>query len=363
MRKPAKRPTLVAVLLLAIAVAVVAALFVLARGGGKSVTPAGDMIGCVYSSADTGHKFKRSIQPGERVSVGKSDQLVLLPTSDQLYNMTTSSNKTQLAPSQVLAFTKGQTAVYVEGVLKFRFDTAGDKACKFYSKYGNGSYGDFGFAVQDTGKQAARVTGTQQPQTGWYRFLADAHGDTMKQVVHDGSSAWTWQQLAYGSDPTVKSAPNAADEPISVVYGKHIGAMFTKYLGLNLGDRYFCGVQPGLSGAGESPGCPPIYFQILSVYPRDKSLAEEHDTLKRLDAELARQRQSAKLRAQNRATAIESARAQRKVIEAQLVNTQLAARNDLKIQKCLILAGVGLDCDGHKQQIIVGGVPTTTTGK
>jgi len=252
----------------------------------------------------------------------------------------------------VLAFTKGQTAVWIEGVLKFRFNTAGDKACEWYSKYGlqNASFGDLGFAVRN--KSAQR-------RTGWYRFLAEAHGDTMRQVVHDGSSAWTWQQLAYGSDPTVKPAPSAAEAPVSVEYGKHIGAMFTKYLGLNLGAQYFCGVQPGLTGSGETAGCPPMYFQILSVYPRDESLAEEHDKLKRLDAALARQRQAAKLKAGNRATAIASARAQRKVLEAQLVNTRLEAQNDLRIQKCLILARVDLDCDGHKQQIIVGSAPSS----
>jgi hypothetical protein len=75
------------------------------------------------------------------------------------------------------------------------FNTTGDKACTWYSKYGlqNASYGDLGFAARS--KSAQR-------RAGWYRFLAEAHGDTMKQVVHDDSSAWTWQQLAYGSDPT-----------------------------------------------------------------------------------------------------------------------------------------------------------------
>jgi hypothetical protein len=313
--------------------------------GGKNVTVPGDQVGCVYSSTDSGSQFRRSIQAGERVNVASSDQLVLLPTGDQIYNVTTSSSRTALAPSRVLAFTRGQTAVWVEGVLKFRFNTAGDRACRWYSKYGlqSASFGDLGFSVR---------TPAGQRRTGWFRFLAEAHGDTLRQVVHDGSSAWTWQQLAYGSDPTVKTTQST--EPISIGYGKHIGAMFTKYLGLNLGDRYFCGVQPGLTGSGESTGCPPLYFQILSVYPRDESLAEEHDKLKRLDAELARQRQAAKLKSANRATAIGSARAQRKVLEAQIVNTRLAAQNDVKVQKCLILAHVGLDCDGHKQQIVVG---------
>jgi len=303
--------------------------------GHRTVTVAGDQIGCVYGDAASGHRFERSIQPGERARIGDGDQLVVLPTGDQIYNVTTSPNRTEQEPSRVLAFTQGQTAVWVEGVLKFRFDTSGDKACRWYSKYGS------------------------RQQTGWFRFLAEAHGNTLRQVVHDGSSAWTWQQLAYGSDPAVKTKPTT--EPISVGYGKHIGAMFTKYLDLNLGDRYFCGVQPGLTGGGAAPGCPPMYFQILSVYPRDPLLSREHDKLKQLDAQLARQRQAAKLKEMNRSVAITSAKAQRKVILEQIVNTRLDAQNDLKVQKCLILARVGLDCDGHKATIIVAGGSTTKT--
>ena len=316
--------------------------------GHRSVTVAGDQIGCVYGDAASGHRFERSIQPGERASIADTARLVVLPTGDQIYNVTTSPSRTRQAPSRVLAFTQGQTAVWVEGVLKFRFNTAGDKACRWYSKYGlqSSSYGDLGFTVH---------SGIEQTPTGWFRFLAEAHGDTLRQVVHDGSSAWTWQQLAYGSDPTVKTAPTT--EPVSVGYGKHIGALFTTYLGLNLGDRYFCGVQPGITGAGPDRSCPPLYFQILSVYPRDPLLAQEHDKLKQLDAELTRQRQAAKLKAMNRSVAIASAKAQRRVLLEQIVNTRLDAQNDLKVQKCLILARVGLDCDGHKQPVIVAGAP------
>jgi hypothetical protein len=318
--------------------------------GRETVTVAGDQIGCVYGDAASGYAFKRSVQPGQRARIANSDRLVLLPTGDQIYNVTTSPSRTAQAPSRVLAFTRGQTAVWVEGVLKFRFNTAGDKACRWYSKYGlqSSSYGDLGFTAR---------SGIEQKPTGWFRFLAEAHGDTLRQVVHDGSSAWTWQQLAYGSDPSVKTRPTS--EPVSVGYGKHIGAMFTTYLGLNLGDRYFCGVQPGITGAGTVTGCPPMYFQILSVYPRDPMLAQEHDKLKQLDAQLTRQRQAAKLKEMNRSVAITSAKAQRKVILEQIVNTRLDAQNDLKVQKCLILAKVGLDCDGHRATIIVAGGSTT----
>lgn len=320
------------------------------RSTGTSVTVPGDQVGCVYSSLERGHEFIRSIQPGQHVTIAKTDELVQLPTNDIVYNIT-SRNSSPEAPGHLLAYTRGQVALFVEGVLKFRFNTAGDAACRWYSRYGTqSSYGDMGFTVTRTAE------GLQQsPHTGWYRFLAEAHANTMKQVVHDGSTAFTWQQLTYGADPNVRSA--AGSEPVSITYGKHIGVLLTKYLALDLGGNFFCGVQPGLTGAGAAEGCPPMYFQVISTYPRDKTLADEHEAIRQLDAQLNRQRQAAKLQAQNRAVAISSAQTQRKVLEAQIVNTRLTALNDPKVQKCLILAGAGLDCDGKKPQIIVAGVP------
>jgi hypothetical protein len=252
----------------------------------------------------------------------------------------------------LLAYTKGQVALFVEGVLKFRFNTAGDNACKWYSRYGTQStYGDMGFTVAAKGERAHAA-----PHTGFYRFLAEAQGNTMKQVVHDESGGFTWQQLTYGGDLNVK--PTAA-EPISVTYGKHIGSLVTKYLALDLGGNFFCGVQPGLTGAGSSEGCPPMYFQLTSEYPRDKTLSDEHEAIRRLDAQLNQQRQAAKLQAQNRAAAIRAAVTQRKVLEAQIVNTRLTALNDPEVQKCRIFVRAGLDCTGKKQQVIVAGVPSS----
>jgi hypothetical protein len=354
MRTYAANHRWVVVVLAVVFVAVMAgggfAAYLMLRSTGTSVTVPGDQIGCVYSSLESGHKFIRSIPPGKRVTIGETDELVQLPTSDIVYNIT-SRNGSPEAPGHLLAYTKGQVGLFVEGVLKFRFNTAGDNACKWYSRYGmQSAYGDMGFAV------TPKNNGLQQsPHAGWYRFLAEAQANTMKQVVHDGSTAWTWQQLTYGADPNVKTAPGP--EPVSITYGKHIGALVSKYIALDLGGQYFCGVQPGLTGAGAAEGCPPMYFQVISTYPRDTSLANEHEALRRLDAQLSRQRQAAKLQAQNRAVAITSAQAQRRVLEAQVVNTRLTALNDPKVQKCLILAGAGLDCAGKKPQIIVAGVP------
>src|SRR5436305_3194214 len=145
----------------AAAVAALVAVFAASGcGGGRGVTIAGDQFGCVYTSAERGHEFVRAIDPGQNVSIGSTDELVLIPTGDQIYNMTTTENHTRFAPERVLAFTKAQTAVWVEGVLKFRFNTANGKACDWYTKYGlqSSSYGDLGFAVH---------TGIGPKRTGW----------------------------------------------------------------------------------------------------------------------------------------------------------------------------------------------------
>ena len=62
--------------------------FLLLRSSGRSVAVPGDQIGCVYSSLESGHNFIRSIQPGERVRIGKSDELGQPPTNDIVYNST-----------------------------------------------------------------------------------------------------------------------------------------------------------------------------------------------------------------------------------------------------------------------------------
>jgi hypothetical protein len=329
----------------AIAVAAVVAGLLLFRSTGRSVAVPGDQVGCVYSSLESGHNFIRSIQPGERVRIGTTDELVQLPTNDIVYNIT-SRNSSPDAPLHLLAFTQGEVALFVEGVLKFRFNTAGDRACQWYSRYGmQSTYGDMGFTVAAKGQEV-----TPSAHTGFYRFLAEAQGNTMKQVVHDESTGFTWQELTYGS---------ASAEPVSITYGKHIGALLTKYLALDLGGNFFCGVQPGLTGAGSAEGCPPMYFQLTSEYPRDKTLSDEHDAIRRLDAQLHQQRQAARLQAQNRAAAIKAAVTQRKLLEAQIVNTRLTALNDPDVQKCLIYVKAGLDCTGKKQQIIVAGVPSS----
>ena len=70
--------TLIVVLVLA---AAAGGAFYYVEHMGKDVSVAGDQVGCVYGSANSGHKFKRSIQPGQTVNIGKTDELVLLPAA------------------------------------------------------------------------------------------------------------------------------------------------------------------------------------------------------------------------------------------------------------------------------------------
>jgi hypothetical protein len=81
-----------------------------------------------------------------------------------------------------------------------------------------------------------------------------------------------------------------------------------------------------------------------------------------LEAKLSRRRQEARLNNQNRATLVADIKAQQKILTVQIENARLMAQKDAKVQKCLILAKVGLDCDGHRAPIIVGGGGTRSGG-
>ena len=193
MRSFLKRHRIAALVTLIVVVVLAAAAggaFYYIQHQGKDVTVAGDQVGCVYGSANSGHKFKRSIQPGQTVNIGKTNELVLLPSGDQLYNVTTSGNRTTAAPSRVLAFTKGQTAVWVEGVLKFRFNLTGDKACRWYSKYGlqSASYGDLGFAVRSGIERRNRAGTASSPRRTAPRC---SRSSTTARVHGRGSSSRT----------------------------------------------------------------------------------------------------------------------------------------------------------------------------
>lgn len=327
---------------------------VFAAGCSQDVNPGSDQLACIYDgSKHGGNRFLKEVQPGEHLSTDSGNHVAYLPTSNRFYNMTDSENRDTLAPPTLSGVAADNTNVIVQGVLRFRFNTEGNKACEWYSKHGRrnaNASGDLGFNVRGTAEQA---------HAGWFRFLAENFGDTMKQVVHDGSHGWTWQQLVYGNDPTISYK---GANPVDVQYGIDLGALFTKYLDENLGGHYFCGIQPSLTGVGSDPNCPPIYFQVLNVQPKDPTLTQEHEKLQRLQASLAAQKQEATLNAENRASLIADAKAQREVLNAQIENARLQALTASTIQHCLILAKVGLDCDGHWAPVVVSN-GTKVTGR
>lgn len=335
--------------------AFVIAFAVLAAGcGTKHVNATSDSLACIFDGSQAGgHRFKKEVPAGDTFKTASDDQVVYLPTSNRFYNMTETANRDTLAPSSLTGYARGQVKMAVQGVLKFRFNTEGNQACEWYSKHGRrdaNAAGDLGFNVRGAEAQA---------QAGWFRFLAEYPGDTMKQVVHDSLSPWTWQQLKYGNDPSLEGESDAAliTPSVSIALGVKLGQVFTKYLDDNLGGHYFCGIQPDLTGKGDDPNCPPIYFQVISAEPADQQLVVEHDKLQEQQAQIATQQAENKLKAANRASLIEATESQRKLLEAQIENAALQARNDPTVQKCLIYAKVGLDCDGHRAPILVNGQP------
>lgn len=321
--------------------------------GSKNVNADSDNLACVYDGSNTGgHRFKYEVQPGQHIKTGSNDQVVKIPVSNRFYDMTSTDSHDTLAPTRLLAYAADNTPVWVQGELRFRFNTEGNKACEWYSKHGRrndtGPNG-LGFNVRGTNEQA---------NAGWFHFLAENFGVTAQQVVHDKSSDWSWEQLVYGNDAGAKASasPALTSPSVSVAYGKFIGGEFTKYLTDNLGGQYFCGIQPAITGTGTDPNCPPIYFQVLSIEPKDASLTAEHEKLQRLQANLATQKQEAELQKQNRQSQIDAAKAQRQVLEEQIVNAKLQAQNDPAVQKCLIYARAGLDCNGNRPTYVIPGL-------
>jgi hypothetical protein len=319
--------------------------------GSKDVNAQSDSVACVYDgSKDGGHRFKRMVLPGQHLTVGRNDVVVRIPTSARFYNMTSTDSRDTLAPTHLLAQARGQTGTFIEGVLQFKFDIRGNKPCEWYSKHGRRNVPNGDESVSDPLGFNARGQ-ANQANAGWFHILAEKFAVAAQQTAKDASAGYTWSQLVYGSDPTVKRERGA--ESITLAYGKHFGEVFTKYLNFNLGGEYFCGSQEDTTESG----CPPIYFQLTDAYPQDKTLTVSHNQVQQAQAKIEAQKQQAALNAANRAQLIADAKAQKRVLELQNQTAALTARNDADFQKCKALAELKLDCDGHFQTVIVAGAP------
>lgn len=319
--------------------------------GNKNVNSDPDAVTCVYDGSKTGgHRFKRMVMPGEHYVAKDKDVLVKIPTSSRFYNMTSTQSRDTLAPTHLLAEATGQTGTWTEGVLQFRFDIRGNKPCLWYSKHGRRNVRNGDESISDPLGFNARGT-ANQAAAGWFKFLAEKFAVAAQQVAKDASSGYTWSQLVYGSDPTVKREKGAP--PITIAYGTHFGRVFTDYLNFNLGGQFFCGSQEDTTGTG----CPPIYFQLTDAYPKDKELTAAHDNVQQAQAKIEAQKQQAALNSANRKQLIADAKAQKRVLELQNQTAALTARNDPDFQKCKALAELKLDCDGHFQTVIVAGAP------
>ena len=275
----------------AMALVAVAATILTTGCGGKSVTVAGDQVGCVYSSANSGHKFKRSIEPGQKVNIGKTDELVRIPMGDQIYNITTTSNQRRWRRTQVLAVHEGPDGRVGRGsaevqvqhrrrqgvpvVLEVRAPDVVVRRSRI-----RGEHGD----------RAAADGMVPLPRRG-----ARRHDE---QVVHDGSSCMDMAaaRLRIRSDGEGAQDERAGERDLRKVHRRDVHEVPR----VEPRQQLLLRGPARADGPGATPGCPPMYFQILSVYPRDKALSRRARAAQAARRGAGATASGGKLKAQNR---------------------------------------------------------------
>ena len=339
-------------------VAVLVPLTLLATAcGGQSVNTGADNIACVYDgSTNGGQRLKHIVQPGEHYRAASNDEVVLLPTSNRFFMASEDQNRDTLAPTFYLGTAQDGVRVRVQGQVRFRFNLA--LACDWYAKHGrrNATNGDLGFNAR------GRVA---QANAGWFRFLAENFGVTMRDVVASETNAFNWASLTYdypsGSDPKTGliATGHKRGDPLRLIYGNHLGQVFTERLKSNLGDNYFCGIDTSV-GSGN---CPPMVFQVIDVAPVDNSLVTDREATERLRQEAQNAQQIALIHSQTQKSLLADQKGQQRLAKAKLQTAFLNAQGDPAIAKCLALAKAHLVClDAQPTYVIPGVNGTAKTG-
>ena len=313
--------------------------------GCYSASASSDETTCVYDG-DSSKKLKFQLFPGDnKRDTEGDDEVVKIPTSFRFYAAFEDRAIADAgAPSSYLGYAKGNTPVNVQGSFKFRFLT--ENACEWYARHGRRNAGEDGLGFN------ARSSESASDFSPWVRWLNENFGTVAKQSIKSASTGFTWPELTYGNDP---DAPARA-EPVDVAYGKVIGREFTRRLNASLGGKFFCGTDPSIwDDPALDESCPPIFFEVGPTKPQNEALAKEREATEKLRAELENATTQAQIRKQKAAATLEDQTLQQQLLRQEAETARLTALKNAELQKCLILAKAGLDCEGKfPQRIVVG---------
>lgn len=322
-----------------------------ACGIGQSwATSTSDTHICVFDGSERGgQKLKFQIPPGASSKrVDSNDQVVRIPASNRFYMANPDRAVADPgAPAFYDGNARGGTPVKVWGQDRFRFNL--EKACEWFSKHGrrNADGTNLGFNVRGDANQ------------GWFRFLNENFGVTMREVVGETMSNYDWAYLHYNfpvnaNEAGIVPAGQPTGEPTLLKLGKELGAKFTERLRSNLGGDYFCGIDPDPNGGDAS--CPPIRFQVIYAGPGpDSSLVKDREQVEQTKQALDTSRLQGELQANQQAQLIASERNRRQLLEEKAATAEAQARIDTA--KCRQYAQFGLDCEGKRTPNYVVGQP------
>lgn len=318
--------------------AMLALLVLVAAGCGETdINTNADTLACAYDNTDNGgERLVLQVAPSHHAS-RKNIDVVYIPTSNRFYYV---SQNRALADPEAPEFyegtAKGGVRIRVEGQIRFRFNQS--NACDWYAKHGRRN-------------EPLRFNGDQL--YGWAKWLNRNFATTMAQVISSRSNAYDWPNLVYNypsnADPaTGQVSGDHIALPTQDVYGDELGKAFTERLRANLGGVYFCGIN----GAD----CPEITFQVSRITTQSADLMNS-----RAEVEAARQAKEnatakAKLEQSGQPDLLKAEQKKQALLKEQGETARLEALTQPDVQKCLLYANHGLDCDGHFKTTIVAGV-------
>jgi hypothetical protein len=301
----------------------------------------------VYDGSERGGKKLRfQVPPGaDSKKIDNNDRVVKIPASDRFYAASTDDGvRDPGAPKAYNGYAKGGTPVRVEGQIPFKFNLG--KACAWYSKYGErnlNGHDDLGFNVRGDAQQ------------GWFLFLNQYFGQTMRQVVDETIGKYDWAKLHYNYASNSDDAGNLPQgvepaAPTRQVLAEDLALTFTSRLKETLGDDFFCGVK------SQGAECKPMEFQVTYAGPgNDSPLVVDRQKVESTKQQLETARLQGSLQETQQQALLSAERIQAALLEEKAKTAEAQARIDTA--KCRQLAQFGLDCEGKRPPVIVNGQP------